>query len=388
MRHKMHPVNEIPAPLQWLVIPWGRVDKAELGNALISANSAQRLFRFKLHRQAFPLNIEFYRLPHKGIDLERAAFDLSKESVFSEIIADNNIILVTSELYAVPHTDTTEIKGKKPDWYFNETDLFGDDKLAIISTFLWDHLKPRPEIEALPYGRRALTPFVLLNIVSIVLDRFIEDIPNHDKTQGCPNDYCENFRDIDVFFEKGKWFCNEWCNPKLFEAIQNQMIHVDQLKALKRILNLARGKPANDGYDSCFISYGEPDTKFARRLYRDLKAQGVECWMYDEDGLPGDMTWPSIDSARRFADKILIICSHKSLQREGVKRELESQIAENGDKLIPISLDDKWVKENFRICRGLGDMSSSLKERNYADFVNRNNYDEALDRVVRALHWK
>jgi len=376
-----------PAPIQWLVVPWGTANTAEIFNALMSANVAQDRFHFEPHHETIALKPDLWHLPAGGLDLDKACKKLMGKEYFKQLVTMSNLIFITAEPYSVPGAVGCIVDGKFIPGYCYENDVLGDGKVSLISTYIWENLPLRLDLPALaPSGRRALAPFILLILATIALDKLI-DTEAHNETLACPNDYCQEAQDIDAFFARGKWYCEEFCNPVLRNALSQGKLHADQLKAVKRILNRARGIPANEGYDSCFISYGRPDKEFAHRLYRDLKAQGIECWIYDEDSLPGDETWAGIDSERRFADRILMVCSVESLGRAGVKKELETQVDEDPNKLIPVSRDADWLDEGFTVDRGLGNLMPFLRNRNYADFTTRP-YVVALNRLVKALHWK
>jgi hypothetical protein len=140
-------------------------------------------------------------------------------------------------------------------------------------------------------------------------------------------------------------------------------------------------------YHSCFISYGEPDKEFAEELAKILKEKGVSAWIYSMDYTVGDRTWKEITSRRREADKMIIICSMKSLIRDGVKKEIEEQIDENPDKIIPISLDNDWKHEGFPIKRGNRDLKPFLLERNYLDFTDRKITNDKIERLLKALEF-
>src|SRR5438876_9225455 len=116
---------------------------------------------------------------------------------------------------------------------------------------------------------------------------------------------------------------------------------------------------------STFIGYGEPDRTFAERLHLNLSTRGVSCWMYSLDATVGKPTWREITEKRRSADRIIIICSAKALRRPGVLKEIEDQIDDDPDKLIPISVDNRWKQEGFNVVRGVRDLKSFLIERNY-----------------------
>jgi hypothetical protein len=138
-------------------------------------------------------------------------------------------------------------------------------------------------------------------------------------------------------------------------------------------------------YYNCFISYGEPDRAFAERLAADLTERGVSCWIYSRDSTPGKRTWHEIGLSRRQAEKVIVVCSAKSLVREGALKEIEEQIDEEPDKLIPISRDSVWKLRGFRVMRGDRDLGPWLRERNYADFEDERFYRESVDRLLLAL---
>ncbi|HUU45616.1 MAG TPA: toll/interleukin-1 receptor domain-containing protein [Acidobacteriota bacterium] len=93
----------------------------------------------------------------------------------------------------------------------------------------------------------------------------------------------------------------------------------------------------------CFISYTEADDAFSERLYNDLQAKGVRCWRWRDDAKWGRTLIAEIDQAIRVYDKLIVICSEKSLQSEPVIREIEralqKEAREHKDVLFPIAVD-------------------------------------------------
>ena len=139
-------------------------------------------------------------------------------------------------------------------------------------------------------------------------------------------------------------------------------------------------------YCDSFLCYGEPDRKLARRLSEDLRARGASCWWHPKSKTVGERTWPEITKERRRADKMIVLCSAKALVRDGVLKEIEEQIDEDPDKMVPISLDSLWKEPGFKVMRNpqARDLKPFLMERNYADFGNKP-YDEALEELLRGL---
>jgi hypothetical protein len=141
---------------------------------------------------------------------------------------------------------------------------------------------------------------------------------------------------------------------------------------------------ASPTYKSCFISYGDPDSAFARRLYDDLKARGVPCWLYALDSTVGEGTWSEIRRVRNELTKMVVLCSAASLVRSGVLKELDEQIDDDPTKLMPISLDNVWTQPGFQVLKDGRDLKPYLTHQNWADFANLP-YEEALDRLLLGL---
>ena len=141
-------------------------------------------------------------------------------------------------------------------------------------------------------------------------------------------------------------------------------------------------------YYTAFVGYGGPDRDFAEKLVKDLKENGVSCWLYSLDYTPGERTWGEIGLKREESEKMIVLCSSKSLVRDGLLKELEEQIDDDPDKIIPISLDNLWKEKGFLVMRAGRDLKPSLLDRNYADFSNELNYKDALASLIKALERK
>lgn len=153
----------------------------------------------------------------------------------------------------------------------------------------------------------------------------------------------------------------------------------------KELLDVLTQALAEVKYYTCFVCYGSPDEAFAERLVADFRERGVSCWIYSMDATPGERTWREISLKRQEAEKFIVLCSARALVRDGVKKEIEEQIDEDPDKIIPISLDNIWKEEGFRVIRGSRDLKPFLLERNYADFIDESNYENSLNRLLSTL---
>ena len=165
--------------------------------------------------------------------------------------------------------------------------------------------------------------------------------------------------------------------PELLAFFRATGVPAELLEALPGIV-------AEVKYYSCFIAYGQPDVEFASRLKNDLGAHGVSCWLYAMHATPGKRTWTEIVGKRREADKVVVLCSADALVRDGVLKEIEEQVDEDPDKMVPVSLDDLWKASGFKVMRADRDLKPYLLERNYADFANLQ-YEEALERLLTGL---
>lgn len=135
---------------------------------------------------------------------------------------------------------------------------------------------------------------------------------------------------------------------------------------------------------NCFISYGEPDRSFAEKLRADLEQRDVSCWLYSMDSIPGERTWREVGERRRNAERFVVVCSVSALVRDGVLKEIEEQIDDAPETILPISLDTLWIAPGFRVIRGNRDLKPFLLERNYVDFA-RLPYEAALSKLLAGL---
>lgn len=138
-------------------------------------------------------------------------------------------------------------------------------------------------------------------------------------------------------------------------------------------------------YCNCFVCYGEPDKSFAERLVRDLKAENIGCWIYSLDATPGKKIGREISQRRREANMMIVMCSVKSLIRDGVKKEIEAQLDEEPDKIIPISLDNDWKEDGFLVNRGQRDLKQDMIGYTYVDFSESSNYKASFRRLLKGL---
>lgn len=154
----------------------------------------------------------------------------------------------------------------------------------------------------------------------------------------------------------------------------------------------ARNQASGFSFYSVFISYSHADKAFATMLHDALQERGVRCWLDDHQLLPGDDIRDEIDRGIRMWDKVLLLCSERSLSSWWVDQEIEKAVQkeerlwkERGRKvlaLVPLDLDGTL--------RSWEDGKASLIiSRKAADFRNAeadpDRFASALELLIRAL---
>lgn len=95
---------------------------------------------------------------------------------------------------------------------------------------------------------------------------------------------------------------------------------------------------------STFIRYDSPDQPFARKLYEALYHAGVSAFFSPADAAIDEETSRMTRGGIVWNDRIVLVCSKGSLDREGVIAEIERTLArENRDGVayvIPVVIDD------------------------------------------------
>lgn len=144
-------------------------------------------------------------------------------------------------------------------------------------------------------------------------------------------------------------------------------------------------------YYSCFISYSSQDQEFADRLYADLQAKGVRCWLATEDLKIGDKFRQRIDDAIRLHDKLLLVLSETSVRSTWVESEVETAFEKERASqekrlvLFPIRLDDAVMDASQAWA---GDIRRMRQIGDFRAWRDHNSYQEALARLLRDLRGK
>ena len=144
-------------------------------------------------------------------------------------------------------------------------------------------------------------------------------------------------------------------------------------------------------HDSVFISYGGPDEEYADKINNFLQENGVKTWFFPKDALPGQKLHRVMFEGVNLHDRVLLICSKSSLNRNGVlneiERVLEREAKEGGSAiLIPITIDDfvfdKWNPDR-------SDIAKQIKTRVITSFPDEVTSDKefkvSAEKLIKAL---
>ncbi len=138
---------------------------------------------------------------------------------------------------------------------------------------------------------------------------------------------------------------------------------------------------------SVFISYGSPDVGFARRLNSELSKLGINTFFFEVDAIPGTKLHRLMRDGVNQYDCVILICSKDSLERPGVRNEIEEALQrearEGGSTiLIPIRIDDYVFTDWGPDYPG---MAQSIRDRVVADFRDANTDDNVFNSELSHL---
>ena len=100
----------------------------------------------------------------------------------------------------------------------------------------------------------------------------------------------------------------------------------------------------NKKHYSCLISYSLKNKQFAHKLYEDLEARGVRCWLADEKLRLRDKDQTMMNAAVNLHDKLILVLSEDTVDEVWVENEynqaVEKEMRIGKTTLVPITLDD------------------------------------------------
>lgn len=142
---------------------------------------------------------------------------------------------------------------------------------------------------------------------------------------------------------------------------------------------------------STFLSYGGPDEVFARKLYEALHKNGVTTFFFPEHAVPGKKIGRTTRQGVNDYDRVVLVCSKGSLDRDGVLAEIEEVLDRErrgggAELVIPVLLDDHFLS-GWTPTRS--DVALTLRERVAIDFkrwdTDPTKFDTGLRKLILAL---
>ncbi len=142
----------------------------------------------------------------------------------------------------------------------------------------------------------------------------------------------------------------------------------------------------NEKHFSCLISYTEKNEAFALKLYEDLQAHGIRCWLAAEKLRRRDRKHGVISSAVNLHDKLIMVLSEDSINKVWAEKDhdkaIEKELRSRKKALIPISLDDavKYSEKPWAV--------KMRRSRSMADFSmweDSDVYQEMLSSLLQEL---
>lgn len=138
-----------------------------------------------------------------------------------------------------------------------------------------------------------------------------------------------------------------------------------------------------------FISYGGPDSDFARKLKSDLNRNGVRTWFFEDDAEFGQKLHQMMRQNIGKYDRVVLICSEQSLARNGVLNEIEQALAKEAreggsSRILPIATDGFVFSEEFK----LTEVGQELNDRVIGNFTEPEKYEKNFMRLLSSLRIK
>lgn len=125
-----------------------------------------------------------------------------------------------------------------------------------------------------------------------------------------------------------------------------------------------------------FISHNHQDKPFVKRLAAFLMSNNIECWIDESEINIGDSLIEKISEAIHDLDSVIAVISYNSIDSNWVRRELDwamtKEIQNNKVVILPVVIDQ---------C----DIPFFLANKLYADFTNKNKFEENSQRLLKAI---
>lgn len=170
----------------------------------------------------------------------------------------------------------------------------------------------------------------------------------------------------------------ERISPNLSAFLVGAGVPRELMKALPGVLSSIR-------YYSCLIAFGEPDHSIAGKIIGSLSERSLSCWLYSLDAVTRRRGRIDIFLKRQGVERIILLCSAKSLARERVLMEVEAIASDDSGRLVIVSLDDAWKEPWFPVKRGDHDLKPFLLDNVRLDMCDDVRYPQSVSRLLEVL---
>lgn len=162
----------------------------------------------------------------------------------------------------------------------------------------------------------------------------------------------------------------EWA--RRLKALETQ-VHVEDV--LDRAVEAKELRhQADRGARVAFLSHSSLDKPFIRQLASDLKANGIQVWLDEQNIKVGESIPEKISQGLAESDYFLLAVSKNAVGSEWVKKELNSALVQEVEKravhILPLKLDDS-------------EMPAAIRDKKYANFSD--SYRTGLNEVLDAI---
>lgn len=127
-----------------------------------------------------------------------------------------------------------------------------------------------------------------------------------------------------------------------------------------------------------FVSYAREDIGEAKRIYNDLRKEGINPWMDSEDLLPGQKWKNEIINEIKESDYFLLLLSKNSISKDGYIQKEQKTALELADEhpddkiyIIPIRIED---------CEP---SNQKLQALHWVDLFN--SYEKGINKIIQVI---
>ena len=138
---------------------------------------------------------------------------------------------------------------------------------------------------------------------------------------------------------------------------------------------------------TCYLGFNSMDRVFCEKLYGDMQANGVRCWLLPDD--KGSGIRPQMDDVAHVYHKLVAICSRNSMRSSGftdqLVQALEVEQHERRNVLFCITRDDALAQDWTHPQK---ELVQATVVADFRHWEKPESYERGLEKVLRALNQK